>query len=225
MVHSMANNMSHKLSHTMIRGRTYYTNFRLNDSTSFVRLSLGTDSQKQAEVIMNQIRPFIPLVQNGTMGIEQFKLKIQGYRAATKQDFDNYLLRTLRRDVEEVERLPVLGQCHKKMFPDAPLSASGTVEHARGYADFYFDRMVGGSEQTANEILGTLKLQKLELSKDIFPFAEQVAASLDMSRATVIQAYEAFYSKDIVRYRQLTETLQAQLEQAKLKSEPVVKVE
>lgn len=52
MVHSMANNMSH----TMIRGRTYYTNFRLNDSTSFVRLSLGTDSQKQAEVIMNQIR-------------------------------------------------------------------------------------------------------------------------------------------------------------------------
>ncbi|EOB4236014.1 recombinase XerC, partial [Raoultella planticola] len=128
----MANNMSHKLSHTMIRGRTYYTNFRLNDSTSFVRLSLGTDSQKQAEVIMNQIRPFIPLVQNGTMGIEQFKLKIQGYRAATKQDFDNYLLRTLRRDVEEVERLPVLGQCHKKMFPDAPLSASGTVEHARG---------------------------------------------------------------------------------------------
>jgi DNA-binding transcriptional ArsR family regulator len=85
--------------------------------------------------------------------------------------------------------------------------------------------MVGGSEQTANEILGTLKLQKLELSKDIFPFAEQVAASLDMSRATVMQAYEAFYSKDIVRYRQLTETLQAQLEQAKLKSEPVVKVE
>jgi hypothetical protein len=46
-----------------------------------------------------------------------------------------------------------------------------------------------------------------------------------MSRATVMQAYEAFYSKDIVRYRQLTETLQAQLEQAKLKSEPVVKVE
>lgn len=75
MVHSMANNMSHKLSHTMIRGRTYYTNFRLNDSTSFVRLSLGTDSRKQAEVIMNQIRPFIPLVQNGTMSLEEFKQK------------------------------------------------------------------------------------------------------------------------------------------------------
>lgn len=110
MVHSMANNVPHKLSHTMIRGRTYYTNFRLNDSTSFVRLSLGTDSHKQAEVIMNQIRPYIPLVQNGTMGIEEFKRKIQGYRAATKQDFDSYLLRALERDVAEVERLPELGQ-------------------------------------------------------------------------------------------------------------------
>ncbi|HGG8987597.1 hypothetical protein [Enterobacter cloacae] len=74
----MANNVSHKLSHTMIRGRTYYTNFRLNDSTSFVRLNLGTDSQKQAEVVINQIRPSIPLVQNGTMDIEEFKRKIQG---------------------------------------------------------------------------------------------------------------------------------------------------
>lgn len=110
MAHSMANNVSHKLSHTMIRGRTYYTNFRLNDSTSFVRLSLGTDSQKQAEVVMNQIRPYIPLVQNGTMGIEEFKRTIQGYRAATKQDFDSYLLCALERDVAEVERLPELGQ-------------------------------------------------------------------------------------------------------------------
>ncbi|MCK7075742.1 hypothetical protein L8P89_10655 [Enterobacter roggenkampii] len=101
----MANNVSHKLSHTMIRGRTYYTNFRLNDSTSFVRLSLGTDSRKQAEVIMNQIRPFIPLVQSGTMSLEEFKRKMQGYRAATKQDFDNYLLHALERDIAEVERL------------------------------------------------------------------------------------------------------------------------
>ncbi|WP_029591533.1 hypothetical protein [Franconibacter pulveris] len=76
---------------------------------------------------MNQIRPYIPLVQNGTMGIEQFKLKIQGYRTATKQDFDNYLLRALQRNVDEVERLPVLGQWHKKMFTDTPLSASATV--------------------------------------------------------------------------------------------------
>ncbi len=220
MVHGMANNMSHKLSHTMIRGRTYYTNFRLNDSTSFVRLSLGTDSQKQAEVIMNQIRPYIPLVQNGTMGIEEFKRKIQGYRAATKQDFDSYLLRALERDVAEVERLPELGQWHKNIFPDSPLSASDTVEAAQGYADAHFNRMVDGSEQTTNEVLACLHMQKLELSKDNLPLANQVAAAIDLSRTTVAQAYEAFYSKDLLRYRQITASLQAQLEEAKIKSEP-----
>ncbi len=216
MVHGMAN----KLSHTMIRGRTYYTNFRLNDSTSFVRLSLGTDSQKQAEVIMNQIRPYIPLVQNGTMGIEEFKRKIQGYRAATKQDFDSYLLRALERDVAEVERLPELGQWHKNIFPDSPLSASDTVEAAQGYADAHFNRMVDGSEQTTNEVLACLHMQKLELSKDNLPLANQVAAAIDLSRTTVAQAYEAFYSKDLLRYRQITASLQAQLEEAKIKSEP-----
>lgn len=94
--------MSHKLSHTMIHGRTYYTNFRLNDSSSFVRLTLSTDSRKQTEAIMNQIRPFIPLGQNGTMVIEEFERKIQGYRAAAKQNVDSYLLRALERDIAEV---------------------------------------------------------------------------------------------------------------------------
>lgn len=65
MVHSVANNVPH----TMIRGRTYYTNFRLNDSTSFVRLSLETGSQKQAEALINQLRPYIPLAQNGITGL------------------------------------------------------------------------------------------------------------------------------------------------------------
>ncbi|HEX4502355.1 MAG TPA: tyrosine-type recombinase/integrase [Scandinavium sp.] len=216
----MANYASHKLSHTMIRGRTYYTNFRLNDSTSFVRLSLGTDSQKQAEVIMNQIRPYIPLVQNGTMGIEEFKRKIHGYRAATKQDFDSYLLRALERDVAEVERLPELGQWHKNINPDSPLSPSETVEAAQGYADAHFNRMVDGSELTANEVLASLHMQKIELSKADLPLANQVAAALDLSRTTVAQAYEAFYSKDLLRYRQITAGLQAQLEEAKIKSQP-----
>lgn len=121
MAHSMANKMSHTLSHTMIRGRTYYTNFRLNDSTSFVRLSLGTDSQKQTEVIMNHIPPFILLVQNGTMSLEEFKRKIQGYRAATKKDIDNYLLHELERHVTEVKHLPELGQWHSNINPYSPL--------------------------------------------------------------------------------------------------------
>ena len=92
MVHSMANNMSHKLSHTMIRGRTYYTNFRLNDSTRSIPVSLGTDSVKHAEMLMNQVRPFIPLVQNGTMSEEVFKMRLQGFRDATKKDFDELIL-------------------------------------------------------------------------------------------------------------------------------------
>lgn len=127
--------MSHKLSHTMLRGRTYYTNFRLNDSTSFVRLSLGTDSHKQASLIMNQIYPFIPLVQNGTMSIEVFKRKMQGYRTATKQDFDSYLLRSLEMNVEEARRLPELGKWNKQINPDSPISSSDTVEASQGYAE------------------------------------------------------------------------------------------
>ncbi|MDA8502956.1 hypothetical protein NNO02_10885 [Citrobacter sp. Awk 2] len=169
---------------------------------------------------MNQIRPYIPLVQNGTMGIEEFKRKIQGYRAATKQDFDSYLLRALERDVAEVERLPELGQWHKSINPDSPLLASDTVEAAQGYADAHFKRMVDGSEQTANEVLASLHMKKIELSKADLPLANQVAAALDLSRTTVAQAYEAFYSKDLLRYRQITASLQAQLEEAKLKSEP-----
>ncbi|MFZ5229993.1 tyrosine-type recombinase/integrase [Enterobacter bugandensis] len=169
---------------------------------------------------MNQIRPFIPLVQNGTMSLEEFKRKIQGYRAATKQDFDNYLLHALERDVAEVERLPELGQWHRNINPDSPLSVSDTVEAAQGYSEAHFQRMVNGSDQTANEVLASLHMKKLELSKDDLPFANQVGAALDMSRATVAQAYEAFYSKDLLRYRQLIATLQDQLEEQKLKSSP-----
>nr|WP_220129640.1 hypothetical protein [Citrobacter freundii] len=221
----MANNVSHKLSHTMIRGRTYYTNFRLNDSTSFVRLSLGTDSRKQAEVIMNQIRPFIALVQNGTMSLDEFKRKIQGYRAATKQDFDNYLLHALERDVAEVKRLPELGQWHRNINPDSALSDFDTVEAAQGYSDVHFHRMVSGSNQKANEVLATLYMKKIELSKDDLPLANQVGAALDMSRMIVAQAYEAFFSKDMLRYNQLIATLQAQLEDVKMNSSKQSSVE
>ncbi|HBL8180819.1 TPA: recombinase XerC, partial [Enterobacter cloacae] len=150
---------------------------------------------------MNQIRPFIPLVQNGTMSLEEFKRKMQGYRAATKQDFDNYLLHALERDIAEVERLPELGQWHRNINPDSPLSASDTVEAAQGYSEAHFQRMVNGSDQTANEVLASLHMKKLELSKGDLPLANQVGAALDMSRATVAQAYEAFYSKDLLRYR------------------------
>ncbi|HHD7222679.1 TPA: hypothetical protein ACNOHS_003942 [Citrobacter freundii] len=169
---------------------------------------------------MNQIRPFISLVQNGTMSLDEFKRKIQGYRAATKQDFDNYLLHALERDVAEVKRLPELGRWHRNMNPDHPLTASDTIEAAQGYSEAHFQRMMNGSDQLANEVLASLQMMKLELSKDDLPLANQVGAAIDMSRATVAQAYEAFFSNDLLRYRQLIATLQAQLEEQKLKSSP-----
>lgn len=78
MVHSMATNVSHKLPHTMIRGRTYYTNFRINDSSRFIRISLGTDSFKQAEAMMGRVRPYIPLVQSGKMNLADLNLDLMG---------------------------------------------------------------------------------------------------------------------------------------------------
>ncbi|MCG0454787.1 hypothetical protein L6R44_01600 [Enterobacter cloacae complex sp. ECC445] len=119
-----------------------------------------------------------------------------------------------------MERLPELGQWHKNIFPDSPLSASDTVEAAQGYADAHFNRIVEGSEQPANEVLTSLHMQKIELCQSDLPLANQVAAALDLSRTTVAQAYEAFDSKDLLRYRQITASLQAQLEEAKIKSEP-----
>ena len=42
----IAHKMADKVSHPVIHGRTYYMNFRLNDSTSFVRRRSGTVNLK-----------------------------------------------------------------------------------------------------------------------------------------------------------------------------------
>lgn len=213
MVHSMANNVSHKLSHTMIRGRTYYTNFRLNDSTSFVRLSLGTDSRKQAEVIMNQIRPFIPLVQNGTMSLEEFKQKMQGYRNATKKDFDEYLLNWLRGGLEEAKRLPELGRYHKEITGD-PLSPPDTANEARGYANHYLGKMYSGEDMTAQMMVAALKMKKLDVNESDLDQVHHIASQIDMNQALMSQAYEAFYSGDLTRYQQIIDSMGSALQNA-----------
>ncbi|EPD1673503.1 TPA: tyrosine-type recombinase/integrase [Escherichia coli] len=209
----MANNMSHKLSHTMIRGRTYYTNFRLNDSTSFVRLSLGTDSRKQAEVIMNQIRPFIPLVQNGTMSLEEFKQKMQGYRNATKKDFDEYLLNWLRGGLEEAKRLPELGRYHKEITGD-PLSPPDTANEARGYANHYLGKMYSGEDMTAQMMVAALKMKKLDVNESDLDQVHHIASQIDMNQALMSQAYEAFYSRDLTRYQQIIDSMGSALQNA-----------
>ncbi|WP_244886184.1 tyrosine-type recombinase/integrase [Kluyvera cryocrescens] len=209
----MANNTSHKLSHAMIRGRTYYTNFRLNDSTSFVRLSLGTDSRKQAEVIMNQIRPFIPLVQNGTMSLEEFKHKMQGYRAATKQDFDEYLLNWLRGGLEEAKRLPELGRYHKEITGE-PLSPLDTANEAQGYANSYMGHMYNGNDISARMMTAALKKQMLTINESDLDQVHHIASQIDMNQALMSQAYEAFYSGDLTRYQQIIDSMGSALQNA-----------
>ena len=213
MVHSMANNVSHKLSHTMIRGRTYYTNFRLNDSTSFVRLSLGTDRQKQTEMIMNQIRPFIPLVQNGTMSLEEFKYKMQGYRAATKQDFDEYLLNWLKGGLEEAKRLPELGRYHKQITGE-PLSPLDTANKAQGYANSYMGHMYNGNDISARMMTAALRKQMLTVNESDLDQVHHIASQIDMNQALMSQAYEAFYSGDLTRYQQIINSMGSALQNA-----------
>ncbi|TCB98238.1 DUF3258 domain-containing protein [Kosakonia quasisacchari] len=213
MVHSMANNMSHKLSHTMIRGRTYYTNFRLNDSTRFIRVSLGTDSLKQAEMLMSQVRPFIPLVQNGTMSVEVFKLRLQGFRDATKKDFDEYLLNWLRGGLEEAKRLPELGRYHKEITGE-PLSPPDTANEAQGYANHHLDKMYSGDDMTARMMIAALKTKKLDVKDADLDQINRVSSQIDMNQALMSQAYEAFYSRDLTRYQQIIDSMGSALQNA-----------
>ncbi|WP_407206722.1 tyrosine-type recombinase/integrase [Citrobacter sedlakii] len=209
----MANNMSHKLSHTMIRGRTYYTNFRLNDSTRFIRVSLGTDSLKQAEMLMSQVRPFIPLVQNGTMSVEVFKLRLQGFRDATKKDFDEYLLNWLRGGLEEAKRLPELGRYHKEITGQ-PLSPPDTANEAQGYANHHLDKMYSGDDMTAQMMIAALKMKKLDVKDADLDQINRVSSQIDMNQALMSQAYEAFYSRDLTRYQQIIDSMGSALQNA-----------
>lgn len=213
MAHNMANKLSHKLSHTMIRGRTYYTNFRLNDSTSLVRISLGTDSYKQAEILMNQVRPFIPLVQNGTMQVDEFKSRLKGFRTATKKDFDEYLLNWLQSGVDEAKRLPELGR-YQKLMTDSPISPHVSAEEARGYSNHYLGNMYNGNDMSARMMIAALKIKKLEVKEDDIEQVYQAANQIDMNQAMMSQAYEAFYSGDLSKYQQIIDSMTSSLQKA-----------
>ncbi|MCL6325697.1 DUF3258 domain-containing protein [Pectobacterium polaris] len=212
MAHSMANNMSHKLSHTMIRGRTYYTNFRLNDSTRFIRISLGTDSFKQAEMLMTQVRPFIPLVQNGTMSVDEFKRRLHGFRVATKKDFDEYLINWLKGGLEEAQRLPELGRYHKQITGE-PLSPLDTANEARGYANSHMGHMYNGNDISARMMTAALK-KRLTVNESDLDQIHHIASQIDMNQALMSQAYEAFYSGDLIRYQQILDSMASALQKA-----------
>ncbi|MBN5263849.1 DUF3258 domain-containing protein [Serratia marcescens] len=207
----MSKKMSHRLSHTIQRGRTYYTNFRLNcsDSKKFVRLSLNTDSLKQAQLVMSKMAPYIPLVQSGAMSVDEFKAKLNGLKDLTKQDLDTFLLRHLEDDYEEVEKLPKLGALTKQYFGGS-IDREATKNDATGYARATIDNIHSGSD------FGLAALKHSLRHKGINPEGlpdemSDVVSQIDMSLAMKHQAYEAFYSDDFLKYRQILGSLKEQV--------------
>lgn len=207
---------------TTKRGNTYYINFRLPDGT-FFRRSLGTDSLRAVEVTMSRLSPYIPLVQNGSLSVEQFKMHIDGFREATQRDFDTYLLDWLRLGVDEVKRMPELGRLNKSIFPDAPISASKSVEEAKGQSEALLNRVYSGDDSTARMLLATLHQKKVSFGQNDIEQAYEVAGQIDMHQTMLHQAYEAFYSGDIVRYRALVESMQSQLAETERRKKPAAK--
>ncbi|BAO34133.1 TPA: DUF3258 domain-containing protein [Serratia marcescens] len=205
----MSNKVSQKLSHTIQRGRIFYTNFRLNGSKKFVRLSLNTDSLKQAQLVMSKMAPYIPLVQSGAMSVDEFKAKLNGLKDLTKQDLDTFLLRHLEDNYEEVERLPKLGTLTKQYFGGS-IDREATKNDATGYARATIDNIHSGSD------FGLAALKHSLRHKGINPEGlpdemSDVVSQIDMSLAMKHQAYEAFYSDDFLKYRQILGSLKEQV--------------
>ena len=203
----------YQIRHAYLRGRQWYTNFKINASDRFVRLTLGTDSFKQADLIMNQIRPYIPLVQNGSMSLDEFKLHLQGFRDATKKDFDEYLLNWLRGGLEEAKRLPELGRYHKEITGE-PLSPPDTANEAQGYANSYMGHMYNGNDISARMMTAALRKQMLTVNESDLDQVHHIASQIDMNQALMSQAYEAFYSGDLTRYQQIIDSMGSALQNA-----------
>ncbi|MCM5856759.1 tyrosine-type recombinase/integrase [Klebsiella pneumoniae] len=207
---------------TTKRGNTYYINFRLPDGT-FFRRSLGTDSLKAVQVTMSRLSPYIPLVQNGSLSVEQFKMHIDGFREATQRDFDTYLLDWLRMGVEEAKRMPDLGRFQRKIDSETAISPAATVTEAKGRADIHLNRVYSGDDSTARMMLAALHQKKVAFSEKNLDQAHEVAGQIDLHQAMLHQAYDAFYSGDIVRYRALVESMQSQLADTEKLKKPATK--
>lgn len=207
---------------TTKRGNVYYINFRLPDGT-FFRRSLGTDSLQAVEVTMSRLSAYIPLVQNGSLSVEQFKMHIDGFREATQRDFDTYLLDWLRMGVDEAKRMPELGRLQRKIDSGAAISPTASVTEAKGRADVHLNRVYSGDDSTARMLLATLFKKKVSFDQDDVEQAHEVAGQIDMHQAMLQQAYDAFYSGDLVRYRTLVDEMQSKLTEAERLKKPAAK--
>ncbi|EPV8936325.1 tyrosine-type recombinase/integrase, partial [Yersinia enterocolitica] len=205
----MSNKVSHQLSHLMLRGQTYYTNFKMKGSTKSIRLSLGTDSLRQAQAMMSRISPYIPLVQSGAMSVEAFKSKLNGMTDLTKQDLDTFLFRTLEADIIEAEYIPQLGRLAKEMGTPI-IKPEDTAGQAHEYAKAAQSWVFEGNDGTVNLIKNHFQHQNIDpssLSNEI----SEASTKLDMSKSKVYQAYQAFYNGDFLKYEQLVNSLKSQL--------------
>lgn len=158
---------------------------------------------------MSRMAPYIPLVQSGAMSVESFKAKLNGLKDLTKQDLDTFLLRHLEDDYEEVERLPKLGALTKEYFGGS-IDREATKTEAAGYAQSIMDNMYSGSEFGLEALKYSLQhrgINPVGLPSEML----DVASQIDMSQAMKLQAYEAFYAGDLLRYRQILDSLKGQI--------------
>lgn len=206
--------------YTTKRGNTFYINFRL-PSGAFFRQSLGTDSLKVAEVTMSRLIPFIPLVQNGTMSEDSFKRQILGVRKATRQDVDVLHLHWLRIGAMEAEAIPGIGQWHLKLTGGEEIDPERSRLVAKQYAQENLKQLYNGKTEFTNLIKYALQKQNLDVS-DVVIEVDKAASEITMSRALLYQAYEAFYSGDLFKFKQLTSQIIAQADVYQSKTTDVI---
>jgi hypothetical protein len=109
----MGNKVDNKVQNSLPNAATLTTSTFVS-LTGHLRRSLGTDSLKAGSGDDESPKPTdIPLVQNGSLSVAQFKMHIDGFREATQRDFDTYLLDWLRMG-EEAQRMPDLGRFQRK---------------------------------------------------------------------------------------------------------------
>ncbi len=116
-----------------------------------------------------------------------------------------------------------LGRLNKSIFPDSPISASKSVEEAKGQSETLLNRVYSGDDSTARMLLATLHQKKVSFGQRDLDQAYEVAGQIDMHQAMLHQAYEAFYAGDIVRYRALVESMQSQLAETEKLKKPATK--
>lgn len=119
--------------------------------------------------------------------------------------------------------MPDLGRFQRKIDSETAISPAATVTEAKGRADIHLNRVYSGDDSTARMMLAALHQKKVAFSEKNLDQAHEVAGQIDLHQAMLHQAYDAFYSGDIVRYRALVESMQSQLADTEKLKKPATK--